>query len=78
MKKKLIISTLTLLSALSAFSIPPVNEIHPAYATIAITNYRFFAAYLSLVILLAVVLFVLVRVKEIQREVNEKRHRTII
>ncbi len=43
------------------------NKIHPNYTPILITNYKFFATYLGLVVLMTVSLVALVKVKEIQR-----------
>jgi cytochrome c551/c552 len=43
------------------------NIVHPNYTPISITNYKFFEAYLSLVVLMTVSLVALVKVKEIQR-----------
>jgi cytochrome c551/c552 len=43
------------------------NKLHPNYTPILITNYKFFVAYLSLVVLTTVSLVALVKVKEIQR-----------
>ena len=48
------------------------GKMHPSFTPIAITNYKFFISYLSLVVLLAALLIVLVRVKEIQRRMNDK------
>jgi hypothetical protein len=43
------------------------DKVHPKYTPILATNYKFFAAYLSLVVLMTVSLVALVKVKEIQR-----------
>jgi cytochrome c551/c552 len=48
-------------------------EMHPSYTPILLTDYRFFAGYLGLVLILAVSLLALVRVKEIQRKVKEEK-----
>jgi cytochrome c551/c552 len=47
------------------------NIIHPAYTPILVTNYKFFAAYLGLVLLMTVSLLALVKVKEIQRNKSD-------
>ena len=49
------------------------EKLHPAFTPIAITNYGFFAGYLGLVVLLAASLLILVKVKIIQRESDDKR-----
>ncbi len=41
--------------------------VHPNYTPISITNYKFFAAYLGLIVVMTVSLVALVKVKEIQR-----------
>jgi cytochrome c551/c552 len=48
------------------------DKVHPHYMPISITNYKFFAAYLSLVILLAASLVALVRIKEIERKARDE------
>jgi len=45
--------------------------VHPNYTPISITNYKFFGAYLCLVILMAASLIALVKVKEIQRKARD-------
>jgi cytochrome c551/c552 len=43
------------------------DKVHPKYTPISITNYKFFGAYLGLIVLMTVSLVALVKVKEIQR-----------
>jgi cytochrome c2 len=43
------------------------EKIHPSYTPIAITNYRFFVSFISLVVLLAASFLTLVKVKEMRR-----------
>jgi cytochrome c551/c552 len=50
------------------------ERIHPLYTPILSTNYLFFASYLGLVILMAVALVALVKVKEIQRHNRNNQH----
>jgi cytochrome c551/c552 len=47
------------------------DKVHPHNMPISITNYKFFALYLGLVILMAASLVALVKVKEIQRNKDE-------
>ncbi len=48
------------------------EKIHPNYTPLSITNYQFFAVYFGLVVLMALSLVALVKVKEMQRKNRDK------